>query len=735
MTPIRERKRGLERVNDASSDEELSFDVSQEQEYSDFSDSESVDESLLNDADPDSDHEQHEVSDNDEEAYDFDSEQDTNVWTDDDMDGLTPREKYLAPSDSEDDFEKPKTTIGNVPVEWYEDFPHIGYDLEGKKVVKPATKDELDNLLARMDDPDFLATFRDKIQHQDVALTPEELEIIERLQRQHFPDADMDPYPVFEDIFTQDVMATPISGAPEPKRRFIPSKWEHKRVMKIVRLIRAGVIMPNGRKKKSVNQEERPRYYDIWGQDKDREEHVMHIAAPKMKLPEHAESYNPPEEYLLDEEEQKEWEAMDPEDRPRNYMPKKHDALRHVPAYDRFINERFERCLDLYLCPRAIRKRVTDPSSLLPQLPDPKELEPFPKEVSIKYEVRDPEFQQQEDKLKRVRCLSVSPCGQWMVSGYDNGEVRVWEVMTARCMGVWKLGTADAPILSVAWNPNKMVSLIAVVTGKNVILVNPGVANDAVMKSTDGLAEYQAVDNKKEKVKVTWSKPSVSQYEEGVRLILSHTFTLTQVAWHKKGDYFVSLVPKGGAGSVQIHQLSKQQTQSPFSKSKGEIQKVLFHPTKPFLFVATQRTIRVYNLIRQELFKKLQSGAKWISSMDIHPQGDNVIVGTYDKKVCWFDMDLSSKPYKILRNNEFAIRQVSFHKRHPLFASCSDDGNVQVFHGMVYNDLMQNPTIVPVKIVKAQRRTGGLGALACEFHPYRPWIFSSGSDGSINLIS
>ena len=29
--------------------------------------------------------------------------------------------------------------------------------------------------------------------------------------------------------------------------------------------------------------------------------------------------------------------------------------------------------------------------------------------------------------------------------------------------------------------------------------------------------------------------------------------------------------------------------------------------------------------------------------------GDNVIAGSYDKKLCWFDMDLSSKPYKVLR--------------------------------------------------------------------------------------
>lgn len=29
--------------------------------------------------------------------------------------------------------------------------------------------------------------------------------------------------------------------------------------------------------------------------------------------------------------------------------------------------------------------------------------------------------------------------------------------------------------------------------------------------------------------------------------------------------------------------------------------------------------------------------------------GDNVIIGSYDARLCWFDIDLSTKPYKILR--------------------------------------------------------------------------------------
>ena len=63
---------------------------------------------------------------------------------------------------------------------------------------------------------------------------------------------------------------------------------------------------------------------------------------------------------------------MDEEDRPMNYIPTAHPNLRSVSAYDRFINERFDRCLDLYLCPRLKKKRLNmEADQLMPKLPKP----------------------------------------------------------------------------------------------------------------------------------------------------------------------------------------------------------------------------------------------------------------------------------------------------------------------------------------------------------------------------
>lgn len=71
--------------------------------------------------------------------------------------------------------------------------------------------------------------------------------------------------------------------------------------------------------------------------------------------------------------------------------------------------------------------------------------------------------------------------------------------------------------------------------------------------------------------------------------------------------------------------------------------------------------------------------------------------------LCRYDLDLSTKPYKALRYHTYAVRGAAFHNSYPLFASSSDDGTAHVFHGRVYADLMTNPLIVPVKILRGHK--------------------------------
>nr|XP_034980505.1 ribosome biogenesis protein BOP1 [Zootoca vivipara] len=626
--------------------------------------------------------------------------------------------EYVEDSSDEEDI---RNTVGNIPVEWYQDFPHIGYDLDGKKIYRPIrTKDELDKFLEKMESPDYWRTVQDKMTGVDVKLSDEQVDLVHRLQRGQFGDVNFNPYEPAIDFFSSQVMIHPVTNRPADKRSFIPSLIEKEKVSRLVHAIKMGWIKP--RKPK----EDTPAFYDLWAQEDPNSilgRHKMHVPAPKLPLPGHEESYNPPPEYLPTEEEKLAWEQQEPSERKLSFVPRRHDCLRRVPAYPRFIHERFERCLDLYLCPRQRKMRVNvDPEDLIPKLPKPRDLQPFPTVQALVY----------RGHTSLVRCLSVSPSGQWLASGSDDGTVKFWEVCTARCV---KTLPVEGAVKSLAWNPNPTVCLVGIAVEQSVLLVNPSLGDKLLYGATDQLLDSYVPPEEERPQPVTWEEATGEERSRGVRLIVRHGKPLKQVTWHAKGDYFATVVQDNSHLQVLIHQASKRWSQAPFQRSKGQVQRVLFHPLRPFFFVATQRFIRVYNLLKQELTKKLHANCQWVSSVALHPAGDNLICGSYDSKLAWFDLDLSTKPYRVLRHHKAALRAVAFHPHYPLFASGSDDGSVIVCHGMVYNDLLQNPLIVPVKVLKGHALTHDLGVLDVVFHPSQPWVFSAGADATVRLFT
>ncbi|XP_076610009.1 ribosome biogenesis protein bop1 isoform X2 [Chaetodon auriga] len=629
-------------------------------------------------------------------------------------------DEYKCDSSDEEDI---RNTVGNIPMEWYKDFPHIGYNLDGKKIYKPIrNKDELDDFLDKMENPDYWRTVHDKQTGSDIVLSNEQVELVNRLQRGQFGDVNFNEYQPQVEFFSKDLMLHPVTNRPADKRSFIPSLIEKEKVSKLVHAIKMGWIKP-----RRVEDDSRGRYYDLWASEDSSilAKHRMHLPAPKIPLPGHHESYNPPPEYLFTDEERALWEQQDPSDRKFPFVPRTFSSLRQVPAFPRFIHERFERCLDLYLCPRQRKMRVNvNPEDLIPKLPKPKDLQPFPTTQSLVY----------RGHSGLVRSISVSPSGQWLASGSDDGSVRFWEVRSSRCMKTVQVGGA---VKSVAWNPNPSVCLLAVALDSVVLILSPSLADRQVVSSSERLLSgHQEAEPTDGPGSVTWSEGEGEELTQGIHLKIQHPKAVHQVVWHAKGDYLASVMPDHSSHlQVFIHQVSQRRSQNPFRRNKGLVQCVSFHPVRPYFFVATQRSIRIYNLVKQEMTKKLQANSKWISSMAVHPGGDHVICGSYDCRLSWFDLDLSTKPYKMLRHHKKAVRGVAYHRLYPLFASASDDGSVIVCHGTVYNDLLQNPLIVPVKVLRGHVVTHDLGVLDVTFHPSQPWIFSSGADATVRLFT
>lgn len=112
---------------------------------------------------------------------------------------------------------------------WYKDEDHIGYDREGGKLIKAKRKDKLDALLARNDSRKALRTIYDEYNDEEITLSKEELAMIMRIRKGQFPHLEVNPFEPYNDYFSREEEQHPLSSAPEPKRRFIPSKHEEKK--------------------------------------------------------------------------------------------------------------------------------------------------------------------------------------------------------------------------------------------------------------------------------------------------------------------------------------------------------------------------------------------------------------------------------------------------------------------------------------------------------------------------
>lgn len=647
----------------------------------------------------------------------------------------------IDPVYASDDSDAPATTntIGNIPSTFYDSYPHIGYDINGRKMSRPAKGQALDQLLDSIEVPKGWTGLTDPNTGKPLELSQDELEVLKRIQMNEVPEEGYDPYPETIEYFSGKTEIMPLSAAPEPKRRFIPSKHEAKRVMKIVRAIREGRILPYRPPAEQEEEDFDVKRYDIWANEALRPDHPMNMPAPKLPPPGYEQSYRPPPEYLPDRSEKQAWEEADEEDRDKDFLPTNYDSLRRVPGYDRFVKDKFERCLDLYLAPRVRRVKLNiDPESLLPKLPSPEELKPFPTNTDIVYRGHE----------GRVRSLAIDPSGTMLASGGDDGTVRLWELNTGNQLWQVRLASEEA-VNVVRWRPGAETCVLAAAAGENLYLIVPQlVAEGKPYGSREMLSRSQDIvdagwgyaangasnGTSKKEPAAQWTRPTGRLQELGVLVQVSLRRSIKVISWHRRGEYFTTVSPQGQTHAVAIHTLSKHLTQLPFRRLKGLAQSAQFHPSKPIFFVATQRTIRSYDLSKQVLLKIIQPGARWISSFDMHPGGDNLIVGSYDRRLLWHDLELSVRPYKTLRYHQKAIRAVKFHQGGlPLFADASDDGSLQIFHGKVVGDLMENASIVPLKVLKGHQVKRELGVLDVDWHPREPWCVSAGADGTLRL--
>ncbi|SOV06181.1 uncharacterized protein UDID_19428 [Ustilago sp. UG-2017a] len=135
---------------------------------------------------------------------------------------------------------------------------------------------------------------------------------------------------------------------------------------------------------------------------------------------------------------------------------------------------------------------------------------------------------------------------------------------------------------------------------------------------------------------------------------------------------------------------------------------------------------------RKRTTQKTPSPANW-SEVNVQTSIADQVKRSYDKKLAWFNLDLSNRPSKVLKYHSKAVRAVHFNTAWNLVVDASDNGTLQLFYAKVSADLGENLVLVPLKVLRCHEVKGGLGVLDVKWHPNQPWLFSAGADGNAIL--
>ena len=479
--------------------------------------------------------------------------------------------------ESEDDSSDEELVVrtGNVPRKWYQDYQHSGYDINANKVIKPKEEDEVENFLKKAEDKNWWRNIYDEMNNKTIYISDKDMELIQKVRKNMFANQKVEE----DDYFERNIpfQIHPVSNHLPSKRAFEMSKHELKAINRIMHAIKNGFI-----KLEDDEKEQKELIYDLWNFE-NTDPSVYHpgrgYQVPKRELPDTDVSYNPPDEMLNEES-------------------KQYNSLRKIPAYDKILDENFERCCDLFMSARVVRKKLDiNEEDLMPQLPKPEELRPFPTKESVVYKGHD----------SSIKAIAVDPNGKFLVSGDNGGFVHFWDIQTAKI--IKRLDVSDN-ILGITFN--NTMNLVTICGKEHVYFIIPHylerrhkidlleLINNKIKPL---IKEKNTSTDENENKEYEWKIPKEKSNKQkaGIAFYLKwKSGVLENLTWHNKGDYFATLSKNPlGKSQVYIHSLSRLIHQTPFSKIKGNINSISFHPNKPYFLVATNSNIFVYNLQKQ----------------------------------------------------------------------------------------------------------------------------------------
>jgi ribosome biogenesis protein ERB1 len=143
-----------------------------------------------------------------------------------------------ADSDSDSDEDVPVNIVGDIPLEWYDEFDHIGWTSTGEKVIPKERPNALDEIIRRSTDPDWWRRIYDKYAGEYRTLTSDDLDLIDRIRTGRVALHDFQLYQPFRETPDPVHKIHPVTNFIRRKGGFVPSKATLYRVQQFIAEIR-----------------------------------------------------------------------------------------------------------------------------------------------------------------------------------------------------------------------------------------------------------------------------------------------------------------------------------------------------------------------------------------------------------------------------------------------------------------------------------------------------------------
>ncbi len=142
--------------------------------------------------------------------------------------------------DDDSSDEEVLVRTGDVPIDWYKAFDHLGYDIKGNRVIKEDQSDEIEKFIEKAKNKDWWRYIYDPRNNKNVFISDKDIMLMRRILSNRVADANVEKEEYFEKSIPYQIH--PVSSHLPSKKAFQPSAHERKRIIRIIYALKNGFM-------------------------------------------------------------------------------------------------------------------------------------------------------------------------------------------------------------------------------------------------------------------------------------------------------------------------------------------------------------------------------------------------------------------------------------------------------------------------------------------------------------